>query len=182
MKGNKSLEGAFDAREQKWAQEWNFPLDPFFLEEWVRTMPDVYCKATGSNETSFRWIRYLDADSLEYYVNKKYKIGRIKDLKPVKRAKSGALTKLYIEGDKGSTTVGFDSLRNILGKIRANVIKWEYRRDAKGFIKDIYIYGAGWGHGIGMCQRGANGMAEHGKAYNEILYHYFPGSYIKKKY
>jgi stage II sporulation protein D len=182
MKSIKSLEGAFDAKTQNWGEEWKFPLDPFFLEEWVRTMPAAYCKATGNNETSFRWIRYLDADSLEYYVNKRYKIGKIRDLKPLKRAKSGALVKLYIEGDKGNQTVNFDSMRNILGKMRSNVIKWEYRRDAKGFIKDIYIYGAGWGHGVGMCQRGANGMAESGKAYNEILYHYFPGSYIKKKY
>ena len=58
----------------------------------------------------------------------------------------------------------------------------EYRKDEKGFIKDVYIYGAGWGHGIGMCQSGTNGMAKEGKKYNEILYHYFPGSYIKKKY
>lgn len=182
MKSIKSLEGAFDAKPQNWNKEWNFPLDPFFLEEWVRTMPDVYCKATGNNETSFRWIRYLDAESLEYYINKRFKVGKILDLKPLKRGKSGALTKLYIKGDKGSDTVGFDTMRNILGKIRSNVIKWEYRRDAKGYIKDIYIYGAGWGHGVGMCQRGANGMAEHDKAYNEILYHYFPGSYIKRKY
>jgi stage II sporulation protein D len=184
MKPIKSLEGVFDGRSQTFgqAQAWAFPLEPYYLEEWVRTLPDVYCRATGDNETSFRWIRYLDADTLEYYVNRRYKIGRIKDIKPVKRAKSGALVKMYIEGDKGRETVNFDSMRNILGQIRSNVIKWEYCRDAKGYIKDIYIYGAGWGHDIGMCQRGANGMAGNGSGYYEILYHYYPGSYIKKKY
>ncbi|HRU38987.1 MAG TPA: SpoIID/LytB domain-containing protein [Candidatus Goldiibacteriota bacterium] len=178
----KSLGGVYDWKKQALKREWEFPLEPFYLEEWVRTVPDAYCKASGSNEISYRWIRYLDAESLRYYVNKRFKIGRIKDLKPLKRAGSGALTRLQIEGENGVEIVGFDAMRNILGKIRANVIKWEYSRDENGYIKQIYIYGAGWGHSIGMCQRGAKGMAEKGKAYNEILYHYFPGSYLKKKY
>jgi stage II sporulation protein D len=182
LRSIKSLDGVFDGREKGWSQDWKFPLDPFYLEEWVRSMPDVYCKATGDNETSFRWIRYLDADALEYYVNKRYRVGRVRDLKPLRRSKSGALLKLYIEGDRGKETVNYDPMRFILGKIRSNVIKWEYRRDAKGYIRDIYIYGAGWGHGIGMCQQGAENMAALDKAYTEILYHYFPGSYIKKKY
>mgnify|MGYP000274198927 CR=1 FL=1 len=176
-----SLNGVLDGRHTL-NNKWSFPLAPFFLEEWVKMSPDVYCKVEGNYESFFRWIRYMDSETLASYVGKKYDLGKIKEIKPVKRAKSGALTRLYIEGEKGSKTVNFDIIRLILGKIRSNVIKWEYRKDAKGFIKDIYIYGAGWGHGIGMCQRGANGMAKEGKKYNEILYHYFPGSYIKKKY
>ncbi len=173
-----SLGGTFDGKKQTW----DFPLSPFFLEEYVRTKPDVYCKAEGSIETSFRWIRYLDADSLEYYFNRGSKLGRIKEIKPVRRAQGGALTKVYVEGDKGSKTYGFDSMRNVLGKIRSNVIKWEYKKDSEGYIKEIYIYGAGWGHGVGMCQRGIKGMAEANQGYESILYHYFPGSYIKTKY
>jgi len=176
-----SLNGVFDGHDNLNGR-WDFPLSPFYLEEWVRSSPDVYCKTKGNNEASFRWIRYMDSEALEFYVNKKYDIGKIKEIKPVKRAKSGAIAKLFIEGEKGSKTVNFDAIRQIMGKIRSNVIKWEYRKDEKGFIKDVYIYGAGWGHGIGMCQSGTNGMAKEGKKYNEILYHYFPGSYIKKKY
>lgn len=176
-----SLSGVLDGKNTL-NSRWVFPLSPFYFEEWVKMYPDVYCRVEGDYETFFRWIRYMDSDGLQFYVKKKYDLGRIKEIKPVKRAKSGALVKLYIEGEKGNKTVNFDIIRTILGKIRSNVIKWEYRKDAKGFIKDIYIYGAGWGHGIGMCQRGALGMAKQGKKYNEILYHYFPGSYIKKKY
>lgn len=181
FKSNLSLKGVVDGRNNI-KNRWVFPLAPFYLEEWVKTSPEVFCKIEGYCKTFFRWIRYMDSDALQFYVKKKYDLGRIKEIKPLKRAKSGAIVKLYIEGEKGHKTVNFDIIRTILGKIRSNMIKWEYRKDAKGFIKDIYIYGAGWGHGIGLCQCGANGMAKEGKKYNEILYHYFPGSYIKKKY
>ncbi|MCE5300363.1 MAG: SpoIID/LytB domain-containing protein [Spirochaetia bacterium] len=173
-----SLGGVYDGKKQ----DRDFPLAPFSLEEYVRTKPDVYCRADGNIETSFRWIRYLDADSVNQYMDKKGELGRIKDIRPVSRSNGGALLKVRIEGEKGTKTYGFDSMRNVLGKIRSNVIKWEYSKDEKGFIKELYIYGAGWGHGVGMCQRGLKGMAEDGERYESILYHYFPGSYIKPQY
>jgi SpoIID/LytB domain protein len=100
----------------------------------------------------------------------------------VRRAHGGALVKVRIVGDKGTKTCGYDAMRNVLGKIRSNMIKWEYLKDDKGYIKEIYIYGAGWGHGVGMCQRGVKGMADENEGYESILYHYFPGSYIRTKY
>jgi SpoIID/LytB domain protein len=62
------------------------------------------------------------------------------------------------------------------------VIKWEYALDEEGYIRYIYIYGAGWGHSVGMCQRGLRGMSLKGKKYKEILRHYYRGSVIKKLY
>jgi SpoIID/LytB domain protein len=152
------------------------------LEEWVRSSPKCYCSADGEAETSYRWIRYLNAGDLERNANRKYKLGRIKNIKPLKRAKDGAITKIRLEGESGSENIKFDMIRNVLGKIRSNVIKWEYSRDADGFIKDIYIYGAGWGHSVGMCQRGIKGMAIAGKNYRDMLYHYYRDSEIKKQY
>jgi len=179
LKKIKALSGVYDGEDDS---KWNFPLSPFWLEEWVRSKPDVYCKVTGKGSNAFRWIRYLTAEDLEYYVNREYDLGKIKSIVPIKRAKGGSITKLYIEGDKGGQLVKFDKIRNILGKLRGNVIKWEYRKDNKGYIKDIYIYGAGWGHGVGMCQQGAYGMAVKGKKYTEILFHYFPGAELRKLY
>jgi len=174
----KNLAGVYDGKKNSW----EFPLSPFWLEEWVRFLPDVYCKVTGDNETSFRWIRYFDEEDLNYYINKKNDIGKIKAIIPLKRAKYGALTELKVIGQKNSKKFKFDALRNLLGKIRSNVIKWEYSKNADGFIDEIFIYGAGWGHGVGMCQRGVKGMAEKGFNYKEILLHYFPETEIIKKY
>ncbi|MFP4466481.1 MAG: SpoIID/LytB domain-containing protein [Candidatus Goldiibacteriota bacterium] len=174
----KSLKGVFDGKGKAPAA----PFSPFVLEEWVRTFPETYCRIKGRGETSFRWIRYLNARDLKYYINQRYDIGKIKSIEPVRRAKGGAAAMIEIKGSDGSARVRFDPIRNALGKIRNNVIKWEYRKDKDGYIKDIYIYGAGWGHAVGMCQRGVKGMAESGKGYREILYHYYPGSYIKVKY
>ena len=178
MHKNNSLIGVYDGKNNMW----NFPLSPYFLEQYVRTSPKVYCTATGEQETSFRWIRYLDANSLSYYLDRKGELGKIKEVKPLKRAKGGALTKLYILGDKGNKTYDFDSMRTVLGKMRSNVVKWEYMKDSQGYVKEIYIYGAGWGHGVGMCQRGLKGMAEDNQDYKSMLYHYFPGAYIKNRY
>lgn len=178
LKKVESLGGVYDGKKK----DWDFPLSPFYLEEYVRTKPDAFCKASGEIETSFRWIRYLDADGLSYYLDKKGELGRIKEIKPIRRAKGGAMIKIYVAGDKGSKTLGFDSMRAALGKIRSNIIKWEYISGDDGYIKEIYIYGAGWGHGVGMCQRGLKGMAEDKQKYESMLYHYFPGSYIKNKY
>ncbi len=174
----KSLKGVFDGEKNTW----QFPLSPFYFEEWVRSIPDVYCRSTGDNEISFRWIRYFDAESLTMYINKKEKIGIIKDIEPIKRAKYGALIEMRVIGEKGIKIFKFDPIRNILGKIRSNVVKWEYSKNEKGFIDEIFIYGAGWGHGVGMCQRGVKGMADTGKNYKEILSHYYPETYIIKKY
>ncbi|PKL91775.1 MAG: hypothetical protein CVV21_07045 [Candidatus Goldiibacteriota bacterium HGW-Goldbacteria-1] len=178
-KVSKSLKGVYDG-DFNW--KWKFPLSPFDLEEYVRSMPDVYCKAEGANETSFRWIRYLNAEDFERYAAKRKDIGRIKKVEPLKRARGGALTRLRITGDKGSMEVKFDPIRTVMGKIRSNVIKWEYALDEEGYIRYIYIYGAGWGHSVGMCQRGLRGMSLKGKKYKEILRHYYRGSVIKKLY
>jgi SpoIID/LytB domain protein len=175
----KCLTGVYDGED---SGQWQFPLTPFMLEEWVRSSPKCYCSADGEAETSYRWIRYLNAGDLERNANRKYKLGRIKNIKPLKRAKDGAITKIRLEGESGSENIKFDMIRNVLGKIRSNVIKWEYSRDADGFIKDIYIYGAGWGHSVGMCQRGIKGMAIAGKNYRDMLYHYYRDSEIKKQY
>jgi SpoIID/LytB domain protein len=178
VKKSGSLAGVYDGKKQLW----NFPLSPFLLEEYVRTKSDAYCAAGDGGETSSRWIRYIDDNSLEYYFNRNNDLGRIKEIIPLRRAGGGAMVKIRVTGDKGSKDFNFDSMRNVLGKIRSNVIKWEYKKDAGGYIKEIYIYGAGWGHGVGMCQRGTEGMAVDGQFYAPILYHYFPGSCIKAKY
>lgn len=176
MKKIRTLRGVLDAENSKW----KFPLTPFMFEEWVRSFPEAYCRAKGEGETSYRWIRYLSAEDLKYYAGNG--VGKIKSITVLERTSAGAVTKVEIEGQRGKKRVKFDPIRNTLGKIRSNVIKWEYRIDAEGYIKDIYIYGAGWGHGVGLCQRGSRGMAEKGKDYKTVLTHYYPGSFIIDKY
>lgn len=178
LKKKPTLKGIFDGE----ATDWQFPLSPFFFEEWTRSLPEVYCKTTGDNEISFRWIRYFNGEDLKNFINKKERIGNIKSIEPVKRAKYGALTEMRVIGEKGSRNFKFDAIRNMLGKIRSNVIKWEYSKEGSGFIDEIFIYGAGWGHGVGMCQRGVKSMADKGKDYKEILSHYYPDTKIIKKF
>jgi len=178
MRKIEELRGVYDGGKK----DFEFPLSPFDAEEWVRTMPDTYCRAEGSNETSFRWIRCLSGEYLAHYVNRKNKLGRIIKIEPLSRGKTGAVIRIRITGENGSAEFKFDSIRNVLGKLRSNVVKWEYRLNEQGFIEEIYIYGAGWGHGVGVCQRGLRGMADSGRNYGDILRHYYPGASVARKY
>ncbi|MFH0827956.1 MAG: hypothetical protein V1919_02180, partial [Candidatus Omnitrophota bacterium] len=68
------------------------------------------------------------------------------------------------------------------GNLRSSMFKVETKYGQDGSPEEFIFYGGGWGHGVGMCQAGACGMAKAGKAYKDILLHYFPRAGLKKIY
>ena len=84
------------------------------------------------------------------------------------------------EGDKGQQEFKGDSIRSFFGGIRSNLIWIEPQFNLKGWPEEFIIYGGGWGHGVGMCQVGAHGLASAGKSSEEILKHYFPKARLEK--
>jgi SpoIID/LytB domain protein len=74
------------------------------------------------------------------------------------------------------------TIRRLFNGLRSScfIVDWNY--DKQGFIVAADFEGAGWGHGVGMCQTGAQSMAANGKKFNEILLHYFPGAKLKSLY
>jgi hypothetical protein len=90
---------------------------------------------------------------------------------------------LKIKGIKGEVTITREHLiRNILGftSLKSTLFDLEINRREDGSIKNYWIYGGGWGHGIGLCQSGSASLAGHGKSYRQILDFYFPGTRISK--
>jgi stage II sporulation protein D len=109
------------------------------------------------------------------------KVGEIQDLKPSRIGNSGRAVKMQIIGSRGSTEINGYSFRNALG-LRDTLFTITRAQNPDGSIASFTFNGRGWGHGVGMCQVGAFGMARAGKSYEEILKTYYQGVEIRKAY
>jgi stage II sporulation protein D len=127
----------------------------------------------------YAWEVRKTGEELEEAVNKRVSVGTLVDLRVVRRGVSGRIVELSVIGSKASTIVkGFD-VRNLLD-LRESLTVIELQKDASGRISSAVFAGKGWGHGVGLCQVGAYGMAMRGSDYKEILAHYYPGTSLSK--
>lgn len=161
--------------------------------------PDAYCNCTDTSLLSsilndydqathdfYRWQVRLTPDEIADLLQRKYSLdlGRITALKPVERGLSGRLKKLRITGNTRSVVIGKElEIRRALSS--SHLYSSAFVIDTEGPTErpDTFILkGAGWGHGVGLCQIGAAVMAINGKDYRKILTHYYPGSFLEKIY
>ncbi len=169
-------------------------------ELWISSLPEAYCNTSDENilrqvlpsfdqETKdfFRWKVEYTCDELEELIKTKSGIdfGTLKDLIPVSRGPSGRIFKLKIVGSARTLIVGKElEIRKWLSKSHlyssAFIVKIE--RNADGIPEKFILTGAGWGHGVGLCQIGAAVMASKGFKAEEILKHYFNGAELSKLY
>ncbi len=161
--------------------------------EWIESVPESFCSSPDENvilqvlnsydrETAdfYRWNVVYDQDTLSSLVREKSGIdfGTIEELLPVERGASGRIVKLRIVGTKRSLTVGKElEIRRWLSPshLYSSAFVADKVATAGGAVKFV-LKGAGWGHGVGLCQIGAAVMAEKGYGYEEILAHYYPGT------
>ncbi len=168
---------------------------------WIRTSPKAWCNTRDAHilrqilnnydqETHdfYRWkVRYTQEELAELIRTKtKCDYGDILDLQPVERGKSGRLSRLKIVGTRKSLTIGKElEIRRTLSD--SHLLSSAFVVD-KGPLSEtgvpewFELVGAGWGHGVGLCQIGAAVMGEQGCNYNEILLHYYKGADIRKLY
>lgn len=178
-------------------------------DKWIRTSPPAFCntqdkKVLGQvlnnydRETVdfYRWTVSYSQQELSELIRKRSGInfGEIIDLIPVERGTSGRIVRLKIVGTLRTVTIGKElEIRRTLSSSHlyssAFVIDKEYQEvgnekaTGNGKIPSRFIIiGAGWGHGVGLCQIGAAMMGEQGYNYKEILSHYYPGSSLQKQY
>jgi stage II sporulation protein D len=127
----------------------------------------------------YAWEVRKTGAELREAVDKRVSVGELRDLRVVRRGVSGRIVELEVVGSAGSTVVkGFD-VRNLLD-LRESLTVIELQRDASGRIASVVFAGKGWGHGVGLCQVGAYGMAVRGMDYRKILAHYYTGIAITK--
>jgi SpoIID/LytB domain protein len=135
----------------------------------------------------FRWKVEYSQEELKSIITEKSGIdfGDLIEFEPIERGGSGRLIKLEIVGSTKTSTIGKEvEIRRILSK--THLYSSAFIITAQNFINGIpqnfVIEGAGWGHGVGLCQIGAAVMSELGHGFDEILLHYFRSAKIQKIY
>ena len=169
-------------------------------EAWIRQQPDAFCNTTDrrilsqvlndyDQETKdfYRWHVDYTQEELSQLITDRLKLdlGAIIDLEPLERGASGRISRLRIVGSKRSFIIGKElEIRRTLSTSHlyssAFVVDRSDLRD--GVPQHFRLTGAGWGHGVGLCQIGAAVMGDQGYPYDQILLHYYRGADIKKIY
>ena len=169
-------------------------------DKWIRTSPAAFCNTHNKQVLSqvlnnydqettdfYRWRVCYSQQELSELIHKRSGIefGKIIDLIPVERGTSGRLVRLKIVGTLRTLIIGKElEIRRTLSSSHlyssAFVVDKEYKEDE--LPSRFILTGAGWGHGVGLCQIGAAVMGEQGYKYEEILSHYYPGSTLEKQY
>ncbi|ACY17414.1 SpoIID/LytB domain-containing protein [Haliangium ochraceum] len=148
-------------------------------------LPDdaAYCGTTRYSKGRYRWTRRLEVAELTRRVAEHYpEVGRVLALEPLRRGVSGRVTVMRIRGQGGSAVAkGELHIRRLLGGLRSTLFTVETVGSAKA-PSAFELRGAGFGHGVGMCQLGAIGMAQQGIEHDAILEHYYPGSRVQRLY
>ena len=145
---------------------------PSDLTAWIHARPETYSSvAPFSYWNAYRWELHVDVDDL---TRRNPGIGRVTALIPEGRSPAGRVRHVRLIGTDGSRTVSGDAIRSRLGGLRSNLFMVEPVYNADGRTTRFVFSGAGWGHGVGMDQTGAAGMAQHGFTSSQILGHYYP--------
>lgn len=186
-----------DSREEKSLPDLTKEAE---AEKWIRSNPNAFCNTTDpavlnqvlndyDRETTafYRWRVEYTQEELADLVreNLKTDYGQILDLVPVERGKGGHLSKLKIVGTQHTLTIGKElEIRRVLSDthLYSSAFVVEKENIVDGIPGKFVLLGAGWGHGVGMCQIGAAVMGNEGYSYDEILRHYYKDADIKKIY
>ncbi len=127
------------------------------------------------------WQVRKSKDEMEKRVNRFYPLGELLDIEPIKRGESKRVVELVIKGSQTQVHVKGLRIRRVLG-LRETLFVLEREHDEAGQISHFIFTGRGWGHGVGLCQVGAFGMARAGADYKEILKKYYKGIKLSKMY
>ena len=163
-------------------------------DKWIRTSPEAFCN-TKDKRILAQVLNNYDQETVDFYrwrvvytraelsalVKERtgFDFGMIDELVPVERGTSGRLVKLKIVGTKRTMVIGKElEIRRSLSKSHLYSSAFVVDKEGDRFI----LTGAGWGHGVGLCQIGAAVMGEKGYDYDEILLHYYVGASIEKLY
>jgi stage II sporulation protein D len=164
---------------------------------WILSEPTAYCNTkdetllnkilSGSDRATkdfFRWRVEYSRTELEEILRKKsgFDFGSLQNIVPLQRGPSGRIFRLKIIGSKKSMVVGKElEIRNWLSRshLYSSAFVVSIKSNPHGEAERFIFNGAGWGHGVGLCQIGAAVMATRGFSAGEILKHYFRDTGIK---
>ncbi len=170
------------------------------VSRWILSEPESYCNTKDEGllekilpgfdrETGgfFRWKADYSREELEEILLEKsgFDFGILKKIVPLQRGPSGRISRLKIVGSKRRLIVGKElEIRRWLSRshLYSSAFVVTMKHNPQGKVEGFSFHGAGWGHGVGLCQIGAAVMASRGFSAEEILSHYFRGVEIRKIY
>ncbi len=179
------------------------PLPDLRVEQnarkWILSSPQAYCNTHDQSilsqvlndydtETAdfYRWTVKLSQKQLSELLAEKTKIdfGAVKALEPLERGRSGRISRLRIVGTQKTMIIGKElEIRRALSPSHLLSSAFVVETEGDPSLPDNFIlHGAGWGHGVGLCQIGAAMMGHQGKKYDEILLHYYLNTEIARLY
>lgn len=166
--------------------------------EWISGRPHAFCNTNNSivlrevlndydqsTNDFYRWKVSHTVHEISELIKKKTGVdfGLITDLIPVQRGVSGRIIQLKVVGKKRTMIIGKElEIRKALSESHLYSSAFVVEKDGRGKSARFTFHGAGWGHGVGLCQIGAAVMGAKGYSYRQILEHYYPGAEVEKKY
>lgn len=168
--------------------------------KWILSDPPAFCNTQDKQvlrqvlngydqETAdfYRWHIDYTQEELASLIARKtgLRFGKILDLVPLERGKSGRIVRLKIVGTERERVIGKElEIRRTLSEshLKSSAFVVTTQQGADGIPQSFHLSGAGWGHGVGLCQIGAAMMGEKGYDHEAILRHYYPGATLKTLY
>ncbi len=140
------------------------------LAKWLQSQPNAFC---SSDPQGFRWSRRLTVAEVTRSVNQRYAVGTVRAIESGDRGVSGRLKWVKVTGTRGTVTIRKElPIRQAFGGLPSAMIQIRTESGAQGPVAFTFV-GGGRGHGVGLCQYGARGMALAGAGYRDIVLHYF---------
>lgn len=163
---------------------------------WITSSPDAYCNTTDAEvlrqvlndydvkttPQMYRWSVSYSPEELSSLIESKCQlgIGTVQNMEVVERGPSGRIVQLKLVGSERTVTIGKElEIRRALSPSHLQSSAFVVDRNMEGHF---ILRGAGWGHGVGMCQVGAAVMAHKSFSYKTILYHYFRRAMLEKRW
>jgi SpoIID/LytB domain protein len=170
-------------------------------QSWIRSAPPAFCNAPAASDVLRQVLNDYDLETTDFYrwqvsytqeqlagiIRRKSGVdfGQILALTPLKRGSSGRLEKLKITGTRHTCVIGKElEIRRTLSEthLYSSAFVVDAEPGVNGVPRHFTLTGAGWGHGVGLCQIGAAVMTTQGYTYQQILSHYYPGSRLARQY
>ncbi|MCK4917932.1 MAG: SpoIID/LytB domain-containing protein [Candidatus Omnitrophica bacterium] len=159
------------------SNEGTVPDTPYNEELWFQNVPDHFCSNISKGKS--RWQRVYDEE--DFIIAFGYKLIDLKSILPLEKGECFRFRKIEVNTVQGKISLNSGlKIRNYFDKLRSSSFKYEIKLSKKGYANMLFFWGSGFGHGTGLCQEGAMGMAEQGFTYKEIVEHYFPNTKIIK--
>ncbi len=156
-----------------------FPLLPAGLIEWHQSSPETHSgPGSYSYEHAYRWMREVDLELLAERLD----LSRVIDFRIKERSPGGYVQEIAVKGPEEVATIRGGVIRSTLGGVRSSSFSALRKYDEQGFLRQLILYGAGWGHGVGMDQTAAARMAGEGYSYREIFTTFYTGTEIETRY